>query len=130
VLDGVFDEGLEEHRRDDDVESFGGDFFDDAELFAKADAFDVEIVVGEVELFAEGDEGVAVAEEDSEDVAELDDHLAGEVGLGANERGDRVEGVEEKVRIDLALESIEAGFEEEAGLLFELVLDADCVPDL
>ncbi len=100
-----------------------------AELVAKADALDVEVVVGEVELFAEGDEGVAVAEEDAEDVRELDDHLAGEVGLGADERGDGVEGVEEEVRVDLALQGVEAGFEQEAGLLFELVLDADGVPD-
>ncbi len=60
---------------------------------------------------------------------ELDDHLAGEVGLGADERGDGVEGVEEEVRVDLALQGVEAGFEQEAGLLFELVLDADGVPD-
>jgi len=75
------------------------------------------------------DEGVAVAEEDAEDVRELDDHLAGEVRLRADERGDGVEGVKEEVGVDLALEGVEAGFEEEAGLLFELVLDADRVPD-
>jgi hypothetical protein len=85
VLDGVFDKGLEEHRGNDDVEGFGGNFFYDAELLAEADDFDVEVIVGEVELFAERDEGVAVAEEDAEDVGELDDHLAGEVGLGADE---------------------------------------------
>ncbi len=69
MLDGVFDERLEEHGGDDDVEGVGGDFFYYAELFAEADDFDVEVVVGEVELFAEGDEGVAIAEEDAEDVA-------------------------------------------------------------
>ena len=54
VLDGVFDERLEQHAGDDDAESVVGDFFDDAELFAEADDLDVEVVVGEGELFGEG----------------------------------------------------------------------------
>ena len=86
---------------------------------AEADDFDVEVVVGEGELFAEGDEGLAVFEQDAQDVGELDDHAAGEFGLGADEGGDGVEGVEEEVGVDLALEGVETGFEEESSLLFE-----------
>ena len=69
MLDAVFDEGLEQHRGDDDVEGFRGDFFDDAELFSEADYFDVEVVVGESQFFGQRDEGVAIAEEGAEDVA-------------------------------------------------------------
>jgi hypothetical protein len=118
MLDRVFDERLKEHGGDDDVEGVVGDLLDDLELVAEADAFDVEIVVGEVQFFAKRDEGVSIAEEDAEDVGEFDDHLAGEIGLGADERGDGVEGVEEEVGVDLALKSVEASFKEEPGLLF------------
>jgi len=52
VLDGILDEGLEEHGGDDDVEGVGRDFFDYAELVSEADYFDVKVIVGEVELFA------------------------------------------------------------------------------
>ena len=47
VLDAVFDERLEKHAGDDDVQGVVGDFFDDFELFAEADDFDVEVIVGE-----------------------------------------------------------------------------------
>ena len=79
---------------------------------------------------AKGDEGFAVFEQNAQDVGELYDHLAGELWLGADERRDGVEGVEEEVRIDLALEGVELGFEQESRLFFELAFDADLVPDL
>ena len=44
--------------------------------------------------------------------------------------GDGIEGVEEEVGIDLALQGVEAGLKQEALLLFELELDAQGVPDL
>ena len=47
VLDAVFDEGLEKHAGDDDVQGVVGDFFDDFEFLAEAYDFDVEVIVGE-----------------------------------------------------------------------------------
>ena len=98
----------------------GIDLFFDAQLVgAEAHHFDVEIIVGEFELFAQGNVGVVVLEQGAEDVGELDDHLARQLGLAAHQRGHGVERVEEKVGIDLALQGVEAGFEQQALLLFE-----------
>src|ERR1019366_8330518 len=51
------------------------------------------------------------------------------IGIGANERGNRVERVEQEVRIDLAGERREARFHQQARLFFELLFVARVVPD-
>jgi hypothetical protein len=73
---------------------------------------------------------VVVLEERAEDVGELHDQLASLLGAETDQRGDRVKGVEEEVRVDLALEGVEAGFQQKALLLFEGSLGADRVPYL
>ena len=70
-----------------------------------------------------------VAQHAAQDVGESDDELAGLFGPGAHQGSDGIQSIEEEVGIDLALEGVEAGFEEEAFLLFEGALDADGVPD-
>ena len=74
--------------------------------------------------------GVVVLEKRAQDVRQLDDQLAGLLGAKADERSNGVEGVEEKVRVDLALQSVETRFEQQAFLLFEASFGADGVPDL
>ena len=130
MLDAVFDERLEQHTGHGNFECGRIDFFGDGEFFsAEAGDFDAEIVLGGGELVAEGDEGIVFLEHFAQNVGELDDELASLLGAEANQRGDGVEGVEEEVRIDLALQGIEASFKEEALLLFKRLLDADGVPD-
>jgi hypothetical protein len=97
---------------------------------AEADDFDVQIIISEAELVPKGDVGVVVFKEGAEDVGELDGHFARELRFEADKRRDGIEGVEEEVRIDLALEGVQTCFEEEMLLLFELHLDAESVPDL
>ncbi len=92
-----------------------------AQLFcAKADDFNVEIVVGEAELVAQRDVGVVILEERAQDVGKFYGHFAGELWPDADQRGDGVERIEEEVRIDLALEGIEPGLKQKTFLLFEL----------
>ena len=91
---------------------------------------DIQVVVREGELLRERDEGLAVLEQDAQDVGEFDDHLPRELRPGADERGDGVQGVEEKVRVDLPLERVEPRLQQQARLLLQLALDADLVPDL
>ena len=79
---------------------------------------------------AQRDVGVVILEQCAQDVGELHGHFAGQFGLDADQRRDGVERVEEKVRIDLALQGVEARFEQQMLLFFELHLDAQSVPDL
>ena len=131
VLDAVFDERLEQDAGDEDVEGSRIDFLFDVQLVgAEADHFDVEVVVGEAEFVAQGDVGVVILEQRAQDVGELHGHFAGEFGLDADQGRDGVEGVEEEVGIDLTLQGVEAGFEQEMLLLFELHFDAEGIPDL
>ena len=60
VFDAVFDERLQQHSWNHDVQGFVGDLLDDFQLLAEAHDFDVEVVVGEGELLAKGYEGFAV----------------------------------------------------------------------
>ncbi len=97
---------------------------------SEADDLDAEVVLGGGKLVAKGDDDVVVAQAIAQYIGEFHDELARLLGAEADQRGDGVEGIEEEVRIDLALECVEAGFEEQTLLLFEGLLDADGVPDL
>ncbi len=131
VFDGVFDQGLEQDAGHESIQGVRQDLFDDAEFFtAEPDDFNVEIIVGKTQLVSEGNEGIVIPEHGAEQVGQLDNHQARFIGALTDERGDGVERVEEKMRIDLALQGIEAGFEDEAFLFLELDLDTECVPDL
>src|ERR1700744_1793380 len=66
----------------------------------------------------------------SHDTRKAHDHGSRLLGIDANERGDGVQGVEEKVWIDLTGERIETGLDEQVFLLFELHFIASIVPDL
>jgi hypothetical protein len=130
VLEAIFDHGLQEHAGDESFESFFVDVFDDVEVVAaEAGDFDIEIVVDEFELFAQGHKGFVLAQEAAKDVAELEDDFAGVIGVEANERGDGIERVEKEVGIDLAGEGIHAGFEQELLVALKIHLDARVVPD-
>jgi len=72
VFQTVFDDGLQQHAGDEGFESFFVDLFDDVEVVAaEAGDFDVEIVVDELEFFAERDESLVFAQEAAQDVAEF-----------------------------------------------------------
>ena len=79
------------------------------QAFDESDFLDVEIFACELEFFCQRYLlPVGVGEDATHEVAELNDHGDGRVvSLLANEAGDGVEGVEEKVRLDLAAESAE-----------------------
>ena len=90
----------------------------------EADDLDVEIVVDEFELLAQRHERVALLEQAAENLGELEDHLARRVGIEAHQRGHGVERVEQEVRIDLALQRVHAGLQQQPLLLFQLHLNA------
>ncbi len=140
VLDGVFDERLQDETRDEGMGDERVDVPADDEAVAEADGLDGEIFLGNGELVGErnlvevgGVEGAA------QQAGELADHLGGGVRFVAeDERGDGVHGVEEEVRLELITEGAELGFlgeylgGDEAALIFlerEVVLDAEVEGD-
>ena len=67
---------------------------------------------------------------DAQNIRQAHDHLSGHLRAEAHQRGDRVQRVEEKMRIDLALQRVESRLQQQPLLFLELVLDADRVPYL
>src|SRR6185437_11916080 len=131
MADGVLDNRLQQHAGHEDVEGVGINALFNAEFFrSEAHDLDVEVVVHEGELFAQRLEALVLAQHAAQNVGEFDDHDPGGVRIETHERGHRIERIEQKVRIDLTGEGIEAGLNQQAALGFELALDTGVVPDL
>ena len=131
VLDGVFDQRLQNHAGNQMVERGGVKLLHDFQLVAaEARDLDVEIVVEEFEFFAQRHEGVALAQQPPQNVAQLHDHLAGRIWIAPHQRRHRVQGVEQKVGVDLALQGFHARLQQQALLLLQLHLDAHVVQHL
>src|SRR4029077_1142151 len=104
--------------------------FNEAQLVAEADHFDGEIVFDKAQFFAERSEILLLLQQPAEDLRELVDYLACLLRIQANQRGHGVQGVEQKMRINLTTERRKAGFVESKLLLFQFLLVAVAVPDL
>src|SRR6185437_9676916 len=89
MLDGVLDERLQQHAGDDDGQRVLGDLFCNAQLLAETHDLDIQVVIGEGKLFFQRHEGIAVLEQHTEDIGQLDDHLARQLRAGTNQRRDR-----------------------------------------
>src|SRR5262245_17337050 len=86
MLQAVFYERLQQHGRDNHVERVRIQVFVNAQLVAaKADYFDVQVVVNELDLFAQLDELVVFAEQAAENLGEFDDQLASAVGIESHQ---------------------------------------------
>ena len=76
-----------------------------------------------------GTKASRAVEQAAQNVGQLDDQLAGRVGIEAHQRGNRIQRIKQKVRIDLVLQRLHAGVQQQALLLFQLDLNANAVPD-
>src|SRR5258708_15568011 len=131
VLDAVLHQRLQQDAGDNDVERVRIEMFVDAQLVpAKADYFDIEIVVDKFDLFAKLDELIVFAQQAAQDLRELQDELTRAVGIKTDQRRNRVQRVKQKVRIDLALQRVQARFEQKPLLLFQLRRNARVVGGL
>ena len=102
----------------------------DAQLLpAKADHLDVEVIVDELDLFAQLHKLIMLAQQPPQDFGELKNQLPRQIGIKTHQRRDGVQRVEKKMRIDLALQGVEPGLEQQFFLLFQLHLDARVVPN-
>jgi hypothetical protein len=130
MLDTVFDQRLEQHAGHRNFQGSRIDFPGNGQFFsAEASDLDGKVIIGGGELITELHEGIVLIEHFAQNIGEFNDELAGLLGAKADKRGNRVEGVEEEVWIDLTLKGVKARFEEETLLFFEGSLDADGVPD-
>ena len=71
-----------------------------------------------------------LAQESAQDVRQLYHQFSGLIRLKAHQRRNGVQGVKEKMRIDLALQGIETGLQQQPLLLLQLDFDAGGIPDL
>src|SRR6516225_11572050 len=131
VLQAVLDNGLKQHAGDKGIERMVIDLFHDLEVvLAEAGDLNVEIIIDKRELLAQGHKSLVLPKKPPQNVAQLQHDAPGRVGVYANERRDRVQGVEQEVRVDLASERIHPGAEQELLVSLEVHLDACVVPDL
>ena len=107
VLDRVLDQRLKDHARHDDVEGVGADLLVDLQLRAEPDHLDVEVLVDRLELLAQRHEMVGAAHQPAQQTRQLGDQHAGGFRLGADQRRDRGQRVEQEVRVDLVGERLD-----------------------
>lgn len=111
VFYGIFHEGLEGYRRDQEV--LGGEvgYFDGhAHGIGEADLQQVEIIADELYLFAEEDEvAFLVAENITVDPGEGVVIEAGTFRVAGDQKGQGVQGIEDEVRVDLVFQGFQLG---------------------
>ena len=131
MLDGVLHDRLQQHAGHKGLERALVHVLEDLQIVAaEASHFDVQIIVDKTELFVERHEGLVLAQQAAKDIAQLQDDDARQVGIIANQRRDRIERVEQEMRIDLAGERVHARLQQQLLVLLEIHLDARVVPDL
>src|SRR5215472_13896898 len=131
MFDGVFDQRLQKHAGNHHLERSRVEFLYHLELVApETHHLDIEVVIDKFHLLAQGNKGISTAQQAAEDGRQLDDQLTRRVRIKTHQRGNRIQGIKQKVRIDLVLQRFHARVQQQALLLFQLDLDAHAVPDL
>src|SRR5581483_12463224 len=99
VLDGVLDERLDEERRQRHAKRLGGRVDLDLKLRAEPRLLEREVAAHVPELLLERHELTRSRQRPAAVVGEGEDQLARAIRIGADEARDRVQAVEEKVRL-------------------------------
>ena len=109
VFDGVLDERLKDQPRHFGVERVWIDVVVDRETILEPRLFDLQGTSGGTRAPPAADHagGIRSRESDAKQIAQPADHPVGGVGLGMNQRRDRVQRVEEKVRVQLRFERLQ-----------------------
>ena len=109
VAHGVLDEGLHREVGQRHRQHLGRDEQRDLEPVAEPGLLEHEVALDVAQLLGEGREGSARAQRVAGEVGEVDEQLAGPVGVGAHERRDGREAVVDEVRADLGAERPQLG---------------------
>src|SRR5208337_2318261 len=112
------------------VQSLGIDLLTNLQLVAsESHHFNVEIIVDKVQLLLEGREVHLGFQSATQNVRQLQQHRARHVRIKANQRGNRVQSIEEEVGIDLADQRVHARLKQRFFLLHQLALDTRRIPN-
>src|SRR5437879_2706733 len=115
MLDGVLDDRLQHHAGYDHVQRLRIEVFNDPQLVrSKTGNFDIKIVIDEVNFLAQHHKCIVLPKQRAQDVRQFDDEVTRLLGADSHEGGDRIERIEQEVRIDLTLKSIQAGLQQES----------------
>src|ERR1700747_2356583 len=131
MFDGILHDRLKNHAGDKSCQGVRIDLLRDSQIVAaEAGDFDIEVVIEKVELLAERHKGFVLAQQAPQNIAELENHTASGIRIVANQRGNGIECVEQKMRIDLRGERVHARLEQQLLVLLEVHLNAGVIPNL
>ena len=113
MTDRILDQRLQDQRRHQGVEGGGVDPVFDSQARAEVDLLDVEVrphvfqLLGHLHFL-----GADFPQRDAQQVAQPLDHQVGLVRVAMHERGDGVQRVEQKMRMQLMVQRLQLGFDE------------------
>jgi len=112
VADRILDQRLQHEVGHDAVQQVGAGLHRQAQAFAEPRLFDLEVGVQQGQFLGQRMLVAAVVgESGAQEVGHAAEHAVGlAVGLARDQRGDRVQGVEQEVRIDLQAQRAQLGF--------------------
>src|ERR1035438_226053 len=131
MLDAILDERLQQHARNHRFKRWRIEVFDDVEFVtAKAHDFNIEVIVDELDLLAKRNKRIGTVQQPPKNGRKLQNHLSRRIGIEAHQRRNGIQRIEEKVRIDLILQSRHARLQEQPFLFLQFELNADAVKNL
>src|SRR5258706_4178202 len=131
VLQTILHDRLQQHAWDERLQRLFIDLFHNFQVVApKPRHFDVQVIVDELQLFAQRHKRFVLAQQPPQNVAQLQHHAARRVRIKPNQRRHRVQRVEQKVWIDLARKRVHARLEQQLLVPLEIHFDARVVPNL
>ena len=102
VFDGIFHQGLQQQRGNSAILARFHNVLAESQARAEADLLHFEIAAGQRQFLAQRNAvALAQAEAAAQEIREADAHFAGAGAVHGSQGGDRVQAVEEKVRVDL-----------------------------
>ena len=131
VLDGIFDNGLQQHAGDKGIQRVFVDFLENLQFVgAEAGHFDIQVIVDEVEFVAQRAQKFhACAAGGARILDNLITTTARHVGIVTNQRRNRVQRVEQEMRIDLAGKRIHARLQQQLLILLQVHFNPRVVPN-
>src|SRR5689334_17103933 len=129
MFDGILDNGLKNHARNQAVKRPGVDIFLKFELLTESDHLDPEIVIYKRNLLAQRRNILGFAQKSSQDLGEPVNQRPRAIGIEPDQGRNRVQRVEQEMWIDLICQCNQASLSQAHMLKFELLLRTEAAPD-